>query len=125
MATLNEAEYYRMQHVTGPGCVLVSLRFGKMPDSGPLVTIRTTPDRWSEPGMDIGSYVAEALDGVSEVNRELGISLEVAEIEVVPDDYPTIGQVRHCAMLIARHVAGSTPGRLKSPEERSRTSRCT
>jgi hypothetical protein len=75
--------------------------------------------------MDIGSYVAEALDGVSEVNRELGISLEVAEIEVVPDDYPTIGQVRHCAMLIARHVAGSTPERLKSPEERSRTSRCT
>jgi hypothetical protein len=51
--------------------------------------------------MDVDAYVAEVLDGIAQANSELGSAIEVEEIEIVPDDYPTCGQVRHCAKTLA------------------------
>jgi hypothetical protein len=48
--------------------------------------------------------VSEILAGVARANDELGISLEVEAIEVVPDDYPGRGQAEHVAYRIAMAV---------------------
>ena len=93
-----------MSHITGPGSVLVSLRFGQEPEDGPLVTIRTSIAKAAKPTLDVERYVAEVLEGVSEANRVHSSHLEVEEIEVVPDDYPTEGQVRYCATKLAEHT---------------------
>jgi hypothetical protein len=124
MPEISTATYHRMSHVTGPGCVLVSLRFGRMPDQGPWVTIRAAREAAIDPSMDVDAYVAEVLDGVSEANQELGSAVEVEEIEVVPDDFPRPGQVRYCAKTLARHYANSTeqaaaPNRSLTPVPKS------
>lgn len=107
MPEISIATYYRMSHVTGPGCVLVSLRFGRMPHQGPRVTIRAAREAAIDPSMDVDAYIAEVLDGVSEANRELGVTVEVEEIEIVPDDFPRSGQVKHCAKTLVRHYMES------------------
>ena len=86
-----------MTHVTGPGCVMVSLRFGTTPESGPWLIRRSAINSDVEPQMDIKEYVAEVLSGVASGNEQHGTSLEVEEIEIIPDDFPTKGQVAHCA----------------------------
>ena len=86
--------------MTGPGCVLVSLKFGTTPDRGPWVTIRAAREAMMDPSMDVDAYVAEVIAGVADANNELGTSIEVEEIEIVPDDFPTLGQVRHCAKTL-------------------------
>ncbi len=103
MAEIRSDTYYRLSHVTGPGCVLVSLRFGTMPAKGPWVSIRAAREAPVDPLMDVDAYVAEVLAGVADANMELGSSIEVEEIEIVPDDFPTRGQVRHCAKTLAAH----------------------
>lgn len=103
MAEIRIDTYYRMSHVTGPGCVLVSLRFGIMPAKGPWVTIRAAREAAIDPRMDVDAYVAEVLAGVADANSEFGRSIEVEEIEIVPDDFPTRGQVRHCAKTLTAH----------------------
>ena len=108
MAEIRTDTYYRMSHVTGPGCVLVSLRFGTKPEKGPWVTIRAAREAPIDPSMDVDAYVAEVLDGVTDANSELGSSIEVEEIEIVPDDFPTRGQVRHCAKTLTTHFQRST-----------------
>ena len=100
--------YYRMSHVTGPGCVLVSLKFGSTPDHGPWVTIRAAREAVIEPNMDVDAYVAEVIAGVADANIELGAAIEIEEIEIVPDDFPTSGQVRHCAKTLTIHYKKST-----------------
>lgn len=105
MAGITTATYYRMTHVTGPGCVLVSLRFGRMPVEGPWITFRSAREAVIDPQMDVDAYIAEVLEGVSEANQEIGSAVEVEEIEIVPDDYPTRGQVKHCAKILARSYA--------------------
>jgi hypothetical protein len=101
MAEIRTDTYYRLTHVTGPGCVLVSLRFGSMPAKGPWVTIRAAREAPIDPRMDVDAYVAEVLAGVADANANLGSSIEIAEIEIVPDDFPTAGQVRYCAKRLA------------------------
>jgi hypothetical protein len=97
-----------MSHVTGPGCVLVSLKFGSTPEQGPWVTIRAAREALIEPNMNIDTYVAEVIAGVADANKELGTSIEIEEIEIVPDDFPTAGQVRHCARTLAIHYKKNT-----------------
>jgi hypothetical protein len=108
MAEIRTDTYFRMSHVTGPGCVLVSLRFGRTPEKGPWVTIRAAREAQIEPRMNVDAYVAEVLDGVADANSELGSGIEVEEIEIVPDDFPTRGQVRHCAKILTIHFKRST-----------------
>ncbi|WP_156179908.1 MULTISPECIES: hypothetical protein [Delftia] len=97
--------FYRFQHVTGPKCVLVSVRFGKAPPNGPTV-IRLLAMGQTEATIqfDLSNHVSEILAGVARANDELGISLEVEAIEVVPDDYPGRGQAEHVAYRIAMAV---------------------
>lgn len=104
MAEIHTDTYLRMSHVTGPGCVQVSLRFGTTPPDGPRVTIRAAREAILEPMMNVDDYVSEALEGVAEANRIHGTSLGLQEIEIVPDDFPTKGQVRHCAKTLATYL---------------------
>jgi len=108
MANISTATYYRMSHVTGPGCVLVSLKFGATPDRGPWVTIRAAREALIDPSMDVDAYVAEVIAGVADANNEIGSAIEVEEIEIVPDDFPTLGQVRHCAKTLTLQYKKST-----------------
>jgi len=109
MAEIRTDTYYRMSHVTGPGCVLVSLRFGITPPSGPWVTLRAARDAVVTPQLDVDAYVAEVLEGVAEANGLHGTSFGVEEIEIVPDDFPTPGQVRHCSKTLAVHYLANNP----------------
>ncbi|MBM1135050.1 hypothetical protein JO972_02130 [Verrucomicrobiaceae bacterium 5K15] len=104
METIRTDTYVRMSHVTGPGCVLVSLRFGRVPDGGPVITVRSSIAKAEKPSFDLEQYVAEVLEGVLDANRLHEANLEVEEIQIVPDDYPTRGQVRHCAEKITTYV---------------------
>ncbi|RYD61052.1 MAG: hypothetical protein EOP84_36195 [Verrucomicrobiaceae bacterium] len=92
-----------MSHITGPGCVLVSLRFGVTPPEGPLVVIRAKLEAPIKPMMNVDTYVAEALEGVAEANALHGTSFALEEIEIVPDDFPVKGQVRHCARTLTSY----------------------
>ena len=80
--------------------MLVSLKFGATPDNGPWVTIRAAREAVIDPSMDVDAYVAEVIAGVADANNEIGTAIEVEEIEIVPDDFPTVGQVRHCAKIL-------------------------
>ena len=108
MSEIRIDTYLRMSHVTVAGCVLVSLRFGSTPSGGPWITIRAAQEAVVEPMMDVDAYVAEALEGVAEANRIHGTFLAVEEIEIVPDDFPAKGQVRHCAKVLTAHLAVRT-----------------
>jgi hypothetical protein len=86
---IQRSVFYRYQHVTGPSCVLVSIRFGKTPGTGPtVIRLMSEGKRDSAPSFDVPNHVAEILSGVAKANREPGGDLEVEAIEVVPDDYP-------------------------------------
>jgi hypothetical protein len=103
MTAIHRHTYFRMSHITGPRAVLVSLRFGPMPQAGPWVTIRAAREAAVEPLHDVDRYVTEVLAGLAAANERLGASVQIEEIEIVPDDYPGEGQVRHCAMKLAEH----------------------
>ncbi len=79
-----------------------------MPDGGPCVVFRGALKSIVEPKMDVAAYVQEALDGVKDANEAHQGELEVEEIEIVPDDYPTKGQVRHCAKTLAESMLTTT-----------------
>lgn len=99
---INRSVFYRAQHVTGPACVLVSLKFGRTPDGGPLVIRILTPKMVNpEPKFDVENYVAEVIAGVAQANAEFDGYLEVEAVELVPDDYPQRFQVQHVAYTIA------------------------
>jgi hypothetical protein len=55
----------------------------------------------SVPIFDITSYIEEVTAGVETANSEFGGSLQVKEVEIVPDDCPSQGMVSHCAYLLA------------------------
>ena len=107
MGEIHCDSYLRITHVTGPGCVLVSLRFGREPEEGPWITFRSAIEAHTEPMMDVDEYVREVREGIAEANRTHNTNLEVEEIEIVPDDSPTKGQVRYCAMKLAEHQINS------------------
>jgi hypothetical protein len=97
--------YYRMQHVTGPGCVLLSLCFGETPDSGPRIIRTLASDKSDiEVNFNLEKYVAEVRQGVEKANKEFGGQLQVEEIQIVPDDYPQKMQVEQAAYKIAKAV---------------------
>ena len=102
---IQRSVFYRYQHVTGPSCVLVSIRFGKTPSGGPIVVRLLAMDR-TEAGIkfDLVNHVDEILAGVARANLETGGTLEVEAIEVVPDDYPTRTQAEYAAYKIAMAV---------------------
>ena len=103
--SITESTYYRRQHVTGPGCVLVSIKFGATPESGVLIVKRLAQSQeGAEIKFDLDRHINEILEGVREANQEYGGTLQVEEIEVVPDDYPRQGQARYVAFQIAKHV---------------------
>ena len=54
-----------------------------------------------EPMHDIDRYINEVISGINEANRRHGTNIQLEEIEIVPDEYPTEGQVAYCAMQIA------------------------
>lgn len=100
-----QSTYYRKQHVTGPGCVLVSIKFGVTPKGGVLVVKRLGLNQEStQIKFDIERHTNEILDGVQEANLKYAGNLQVQEIEVVPTDYPKPGQAMSAAFQIAEHV---------------------
>lgn len=103
VAEIQSHTYLRMRHVTGPGCVLVSLRFGIEPDQGPWVTRRGAIDAGVELAYDVDAYLEEVRAGLKEANLRFGAAVQIEEIELVPDDFPSKGQVKHCAYKIAEH----------------------
>ena len=119
MPHLHESRYFRMSHITGPSSVLVSLRFGEQPESGPFVLIRCAADYMKPPEFDLSEYVDEVLYGVREGNRIYGGELEVEEIEVSNLDYPARGQVEHCAEKLVGFALGqlSEDGTKKTNEQ--------
>ena len=105
--SISESTYYRRQHVTGPGCVLVSIKFGVTPDNGMLVVKRLGLNQDdAQIQFDLERHKSEILEGVQEANNKYGGGLQVQEIEVVPNDYPKEGQARYAAFQIAEHVLG-------------------
>ncbi len=102
---IQRAVYYRTQHVTGPGCVLVSIRFGTAPSDGPgVVRLLSKEATQAVVSFDLEAHVNEIMEGVAQANSELNGTLEVQQIEVVPDDFPRPGQARYAAYQIARAV---------------------
>ena len=102
---IQRSVFFRYQHVTGPKCILVSVRFGKVPAHGPTLIRLLAIDRTeSAVQFDLSNHVSEILAGVARANSELGSRLEVEAIEVVPDDYPGKGQAEHVAYQIAMAV---------------------
>lgn len=53
---------------------------------------------------DLSRHISEVLDGVTEANSKYGGDLQVEAIQVVTDDYPSRGQAKYSAYLIARHA---------------------
>jgi len=104
---ITESTYYRRQHVTGPGCVLVSIKFGVTPEAGVLVIKRLGLNQNdAKIQFDLERHKAEILEGVQEANNKYSGDLQVQEIEVVPNDYPQVGQAKYAAFKIAEHVLG-------------------
>lgn len=102
---IDRSFFYSGQHVTGPACVLVSIKFGATPEGGPRVIRKLAEGAVdSTPKFDLANHVTEILAGVSQANLELGGSLQVECIEVVPDDYPRPTQAQYVAYKIARAV---------------------
>jgi hypothetical protein len=88
---------------------LVSISFGATPAEGPTVVkcvARETNDATA--AFDLDRHVAEVLEGVADANAEVGGSLQVEAIQIVPNDYPSSGQARYAAYLTAKHVLGAT-----------------
>ncbi|WP_143080708.1 hypothetical protein [Variovorax sp. YR750] len=102
---IQRSVFYRYQHVIGPKCVLVSVRFGKAPLNGPPVIRLLAMNRTeSAVQFDLANHVSEILAGVARANSECGTCLEVEAIEVVPDDYPGKGHAEHVAYKVAMAV---------------------
>ncbi len=102
--SVSENIYYRRLHVTGPGCVLVSLKFG-IPKEGVVVVKRLDQTQEnSHIQFDLDRHIKEIMDGVQEANIKYGGKLQVEEIEVIPNDYPTRGQAKYAAFQIAEYI---------------------
>ena len=94
--------YYRAQHVTGPGSVLVSIAFGEPAAGGPEVVALASRGRGAL--LDVSAYVQAVIAGVARANRDHTKPLKIKRIAYVPDDHPTTDQVEHVAYKIACSV---------------------
>jgi hypothetical protein len=112
MGRIRTETWTTLAHITGPSAVLVSLQFGITPEAGPLVIKSLGADKLDGAiKFDLERYVAEVVSGVDEANAKHNGSLQVAAMRIVPDDYPSQGQVKYVAYLIARYaITGETWG---------------
>ena len=108
--------WYSLSHITGPGAVLLGLCFGRTPEGGPTV-VKTlgAQQNAGEIKFDLDRYLDEVSEGVAEANKRNNTELEVEAIRVVPDDYPTRGQVKYVAFRLAERAIAD----LRSAEHRS------
>jgi hypothetical protein len=53
--------------------------------------------------MNVEAYVCEVLAGLDDANAQHGTSIGIEEIEIVPNDFPTSGQVRYCAKSLTSY----------------------
>jgi hypothetical protein len=100
---VSEKTFYSAQHVTGPGCVLVTLRFGSTPKDGPYVTKKAPVDGEGDIQHDVVRFLKEVGEGVQRANREMNDSAEVEEVQIVADDFPVDGQVAQASYWITKH----------------------
>lgn len=99
------SEFYVLPHTTGPGSVLVSLKFGKKLGSDPeIVYLHAVGEPCRDVRFDLDRHIREIQAGVDRANKEFGGTLEVTAVEVVPDDYPQEGQAQTAAYRIASAV---------------------
>ena len=97
--------YYRRQHVTGLGCVLVSIKFGITPEKGVLVIKRLSVNLDdAKVKFDLELHINEVIEGVEEANVKYNGNLQVQEIEIIPNDYPMQGQAKRAALQIAESI---------------------
>ena len=102
---VTESKYYRAQSITGPRAVLVSIKFGNSEQGRPLVTKKSSINcEELDIDFDLENHISEVLTGVSQANKDFGGYLQVIEIEVIPSDYPGLGQAKAIAYNIAKHV---------------------
>jgi hypothetical protein len=102
---IRRSVFYRGHLISGPSAVLVSIQFGTTPTSGPrVVRVLAEGKQDAVPRFDVEKHVREIVAGVDMANREQGGSLQVAMVEVVPDDSPSEGQARFLAYQIALAV---------------------
>ncbi|MBK1877087.1 hypothetical protein [Pelagicoccus mobilis] len=115
---VSEKTYYSAQHVTGPGCVLVTLRFGKTPKDGSIVFKKALVDGDGEVKHDVERFVKEVEEGIDQANKEMNDSVEVEEIQIVTDDYPMVGQVARVSYWITKHYIekGANQAELTTPD---------
>lgn len=81
-----------------------------------MVTLKSPATRHSVLKLDLDRYLREVLDGVGEANVQNGGNLVVAEVEIVPDDYPTEGQVKYVAFKIAENAIRVSDQQGDAPE---------
>lgn len=104
-AGVRTVSWHSKSHITGPAAVLVSIAFGETPEAGPLVTKSLSVAKTDGTvAFDLDRYVREVVEGVSKANKEFGGDLSVAQMRIVPDDYPSPGQVAYVAYKIAKYV---------------------
>lgn len=99
----------------------MALRFGRTPEDGPAImrVLRLGQDDGAL-RFDLDKYIAEVRDGVAAANEKYGGDLEVEAIQVTTDDYPTPGQVKYVAYVLARHAItgeGYPSAREPAPQE--------
>lgn len=98
-------EFLALPHISGPCAVLVSLKFGQAPESGPVVVcLEPIGPGPKEIRFDLVRHLREIGEGVAAANVEFGGDLQITAVEVVPDDYPGRGQAQTTAYRIARAV---------------------
>ena len=102
---LYKKTFYSMQNITGPHYILVSLRFGESPMNGPCLTKKTSLNGNQDFSFDIEEYVKEVIRGVEKANIENQTSIEIEEIQLVPEQKFCEGQVAMCAYkLVNKYI---------------------
>ncbi|UTM58582.1 hypothetical protein L4174_007040 [Photobacterium sp. CCB-ST2H9] len=102
---IQKSIYYRKPNITGSNWVLVSIKFGQTLAKGvAVIKIITADNVDSKLNFDLNQYIEEVIFGVKIANEQYGGDLEVQEIEVIPSDSPSKGQVLTTAYDIAKYV---------------------
>ncbi|WP_155732527.1 hypothetical protein, partial [Pseudoalteromonas luteoviolacea] len=110
MSRIQESLFYRYQHVTGPGCVLVSIQFTDTAVNDiKIVKLLSKDEVGSTIQFDLDNHINEIKKGVEKANKELSGSLIIGAIEVVPSDYPRKAQAEFAAYKVACHVIKNAP----------------
>ncbi|WP_330959647.1 hypothetical protein [Photobacterium sp. 53610] len=99
---IQKSIHYRKSNITGSNWVLVSIKFDQTLAKGvAVIKIITADNVDSKLNFDLNQYIGEVISGVRIANEKYGGDLEVQEIEVIPSDSPSKGQVLTIAYDIA------------------------